>query len=96
LLPLTAHQISTAPKYAIWIRPEPGGSMFGIHGWEWIILLVVVVLIFGPSKIPDLAKSVGRAVAEFKKGIKDVQDDVVSTAAKKPEPEDEKKEEAGK
>jgi len=70
--------------------------MFGIHGWEWIILLVVVVLIFGPSKIPDLAKSVGKAVSEFKKGIKDVQDDVVNTAAKKPEPEEKKKEEAGK
>ena len=40
----------------------PGGS-------EWIILIVVVVvLIFGAGKIPQLAKSMGRARGEFEKG----------------------------
>jgi len=40
----------------------PGGS-------EWIILIVVVVvLIFGAGKIPQLAKSIGRARGEFEKG----------------------------
>ncbi len=40
-----------------------------IAGQEWIILLiVVVVLIFGAKKIPELAKTMGRAKGEFEKG----------------------------
>ena len=39
------------------------------QGMEWVILIVVVVvLIFGARKIPELARSVGRASGEFKKG----------------------------
>ncbi len=41
----------------------------GIRGEEWIILIiVVVVLLFGAKKIPDLARSVGRARGEFERG----------------------------
>jgi sec-independent protein translocase protein TatA len=50
--------------------------MFNIRGWEWIILLVIVILIFGPSKIPDLARSVGKAVTEFRKGIKGAKEEL--------------------
>ena len=43
--------------------------IFAIEGMEWIIVLVVVVvLIFGASKIPKLANSLGRASGEFTKG----------------------------
>ncbi|MEM3550713.1 MAG: twin-arginine translocase TatA/TatE family subunit [Candidatus Bathyarchaeia archaeon] len=44
-----------------------------ISGWEWIIILlaVVVILIWGPSKIPELAKGLGRAKAEFEKASKE-------------------------
>jgi len=46
------------------------GSLAGfIAGQEWIILvIVVVVLIFGAKKIPELAKTMGRAKGEFEKG----------------------------
>jgi|WetSurMetagenome_2_1015567.scaffolds.fasta_scaffold875204_1 sec-independent protein translocase protein TatA len=47
-----------------------------IRGWEWIILLIAVILIFGPAKIPELARSVGKAISEFRKGIKGEQEDV--------------------
>ncbi len=50
--------------------------MFGIKGMEWVILLVIVLLIFGPAKIPALAKSVGKAITEFRKGVKGVKDDM--------------------
>ncbi|AKA75070.2 twin-arginine translocase TatA/TatE family subunit [Saccharolobus solfataricus] len=44
------------------------GSMFN-NPYDWVILLVVVaVLFFGASKIPELFRSMGRAVGEFKKG----------------------------
>jgi len=46
--------------------------MFGIRGLEWIILLVIILLIFGPSKIPALAKSIGKSITEFRKGVKSV------------------------
>ena len=40
-----------------------------LQGSEWLIVIViVVVLIFGAGKIPDLAKSLGRASGEFQKG----------------------------
>jgi sec-independent protein translocase protein TatA len=44
-----------------------------ISGWEWIIILlaVVVILIWGPSKIPELARGLGRAKAEFDKASKE-------------------------
>jgi sec-independent protein translocase protein TatA len=38
-------------------------------GPEWIVVLVVVVLIFGAKKLPELARSVGKSTSEFKKGM---------------------------
>jgi sec-independent protein translocase protein TatA len=47
-------------------------TMGFIRGYEWLIILAVVILIFGPSQIPKLAKSVGSAFGMFKSGVKDV------------------------
>ena len=42
-----------------------------------IVLIVVVILIFfGPKKIPDLAQSLGKGIREFKKAMRDVTDEV--------------------
>ncbi len=38
-------------------------------GPEWIVVLVVLVLLFGAKKLPELARSVGRSTSEFKKGM---------------------------
>jgi sec-independent protein translocase protein TatA len=42
------------------------GSFSLIH---WIIVLAVILLLFGPKRLPDLAKGVGEAIREFKKAI---------------------------
>ncbi len=42
--------------------------MFGIGLPELLIILIVVLIVFGPKKLPDLAKSLGKGMAEFKKG----------------------------
>ena len=43
-------------------------QVFGVGGFEWIfIILIIVVFIFGVKKIPELAKSFGKASAEFEK-----------------------------
>jgi sec-independent protein translocase protein TatA len=43
--------------------------------WELLIILVVVLLIFGPRRLPEMAKGIGQSVREFRKGIRDMKDD---------------------
>jgi TatA/E family protein of Tat protein translocase len=54
--------------------------MFGNLGAGEIILIVLVILLlFGAKKIPDLARSIGKGMSEFKKGVKDVENEIKST-----------------
>ena len=39
------------------------------NGWELVIVLVVVLLLFGARKLPDLARSIGASAKEFRKGL---------------------------
>lgn len=41
------------------------------QGFEWVVILLVVMLIFGGSQLPKLARSLGQAQREFKKGHED-------------------------
>ncbi len=38
-------------------------------GWEWIIILAVIVLLFGSAKLPQLAKAIGQSKKAFREGI---------------------------
>lgn len=38
-------------------------------GWEWFIVLIVVLLLFGGSQVPKLARNLGKAQHELKKGL---------------------------
>ncbi len=46
--------------------------MFGIGFQEMLIILVVVLIFFGPKRLPDLAKSLGKGIAEFKKASDEI------------------------
>ena len=50
--------------------------LFGIQGWEWVIIALVVILLFGGKKIPELMRGLGKGVKSFKEGMKDVQEEV--------------------
>lgn len=58
--------------------------MAGLRGWEWVIILVIVLLLWGAPKLPALAKSLGQSMRIFKKEIKD------DTKAKSDEAADDK------
>ena len=51
-------------------------------GSEWIIVLVIVLLVFGGSQLPKLAKNLGKAQKEFKDGLSEgMEDDKASDAS---------------
>jgi TatA/E family protein of Tat protein translocase len=64
--------------------------MFGIGMTELLVILVVALLVFGPSKLPELARSLGRGVAEFRRASADLRQSLMETAEdrgpKPPEP----------
>lgn len=50
-------------------------------GWEWLIILIVALLIFG-KRLPEVMKSLGRGIVEFKKGVKGVEEEVEDASSK--------------
>jgi len=46
-----------------------------IGPWEILILLVVVLLVFGPKRLPEFGRSLGRGMREFKSSLRDITDD---------------------
>jgi len=50
-------------------------SILGLGPPELIIILCIIFLLFGAKKIPQLARGLGKGITEFKKGLKDVNQD---------------------
>ncbi|MBC7473079.1 MAG: twin-arginine translocase TatA/TatE family subunit [Candidatus Sericytochromatia bacterium] len=49
--------------------------MFGIGAPELVLILIIALVIFGPGKLPEIGKSVGKAMNEFKKASRDLTSD---------------------
>jgi len=59
--------------------------MFGLGTQELVIILVIVLILFGANRLPDLARSLGSSVKEFKKGVNEVKGDDAPAARKEEE-----------
>jgi sec-independent protein translocase protein TatA len=64
------------------------------QGLDWVWILLIVLVIFGGKKLPDLAKNLGKGMSEFKKGLKEAEntkDDIVDDIKKAATDDDSKK-----
>lgn len=52
--------------------------MFNIGVPELIIILVLALIIFGPGKLPDVGKAIGRSLSEFKKASREITEEVTT------------------
>lgn len=59
------------------------GFLKNIQGWELIVILVVVLLLFGARKLPELARSIGASATEFRKGLSEGAEEEEEASEKK-------------
>lgn len=57
--------------------------MFGIGMPELLIILLICLLVFGAAKLPEIGRSLGKTINEFKKGMKDTESDAKDGEHKK-------------
>ena len=51
--------------------------LFGMPGGtEWVVIILVVLLLFGAKRLPELAKGLGKSIREFKKATSEVEDNI--------------------
>lgn len=65
-------------------------TLVWIQGWQWVVILLVVLLLFGGKKIPELMKGLGKGVKAFKEGVNEIEEEINSPSSK--EKSDEKPE----
>jgi sec-independent protein translocase protein TatA len=61
---------------------KEGGSMFGLGHWELLIILIVVMIIFGAGKLPQIGAGLGQSIRNFKKGVADVEAEIKEESKK--------------
>jgi sec-independent protein translocase protein TatA len=57
-----------------------------LGGWEIVLILAVVLILFGAKKLPELAKGLGSGIKEFKKATREVTDEIQSAVDDTPPP----------
>lgn len=60
--------------------------MFGLSFWEIAVILAIALIVLGPSKLPELARSLGKGLREFRKATDDFKTQINDEAYKVEEP----------
>jgi sec-independent protein translocase protein TatA len=50
--------------------------MFGLGTWEILLILLILLLLFGARRLPEIGGSLGKGIREFKSSVKEVESDV--------------------
>jgi len=70
---------------------DKGEKMFGIGMPELIVILVIILIIFGAGKLPQIGEGIGKGIRNFKKATKDKDQEEIDVTPKKSEEISEKK-----
>jgi sec-independent protein translocase protein TatA len=54
-------------------------TLWSLGGPEIVLIVLVILLIFGGKKIPELMRGLGKGISQFKKGMKEVDDEINTT-----------------
>ncbi len=60
--------------------------MFGLGFWEIMVILALALIVIGPKKLPDIAKTLGKGLREFRSATDDLKNSFDPTAPPKPRP----------
>ena len=50
--------------------------MFGMGPWELLVIFLVILLLFGAKRLPEIAQGMGKGIKEFKKAMKDTTEEI--------------------
>jgi sec-independent protein translocase protein TatA len=67
----------------------------GIGFQELLLIFLVVLILFGARRIPDIAQGLGKGIREFKKAVKETQDEIGDIKSTKPSKPDQIKNDSG-
>ena len=60
--------------------------MFGLNPWELGLILMAILLLFGAKRVPEIGRSLGKGIREFKSSVEGKDDETVKAEEEKPEP----------
>ncbi len=77
--------------YPVLANSNPGFLLIGPLGWsELLIILILVLIFFGPRRLPDVAEAIGKSIQKFRKASKDIKEELESSKPEITEGEDKK------